>query len=305
MAWLGSLAGRALVTAALLGCGGPPADAPASLQLERYPGYPATTSRLAASLGGNFQKSCHATLVAPSWALTAAHCFAGVEPSARGTLRDFERGFSVSDVELYPGAHVSGETHIASGWERGDFVPAHDLALVPLRPAVTEVAAAHLWRPAQDCDLRGTEGLIGEVGLAGDDGEGWTAQAAVLGSVAATTLLGAGYEGSLLAARGPSVGPGDSGGGLTAQWDELHLAAPGCALLDEALLDEALRDEALLDELTGVPVLLGVVQDANPVDPGAPFGLVPVYGPEHAGWLQSKLDFTPAVVDSRPPRLPP
>src|SRR4051812_33970711 len=98
MASFGSLARRALLPAALLGCAGTAADAAAPGPLDRSPGYPATTSRLASSLGGSFQKACHATLVDPSWALTAAHCFSGVEPSARGTLRDFARGFSVADV---------------------------------------------------------------------------------------------------------------------------------------------------------------------------------------------------------------
>jgi hypothetical protein len=290
MALLGSLAGRALLAAPLLGCAGNAAESPAPLPLERIPGYPATTSRLAASLGGNFQKSCHATLVDPAWALTAAHCFSGVDPSARGTLRDFARGFSVADVEVYPGAHVSGETHVRSDWQRGDFVPAHDLALVPLRPAVTEVAPVSLWHATEGCDLNGAEGLIGQLGLAGDDGAGWTAQAALLGNVTAATLLGAGYMGSLVAARGPAVGPGDSGSGMTVPWDELRPVASSCELLDE---------------LTAGPVLIGVVQDANPADPSAAFGLVPVYGLEHARWLQSELDFTPATADSQPPLLPP
>ena len=291
MALSGSLDRRALLLATLVGCTGAADGAVATLQLERRPGYPATTSRLAASLGGNFQKSCHATLVDSSWAITAAHCFSGVEPSARGALRDFARGFSVADVELYPGAHVSGASRVGSGWKRSDFLPAHDLALVPLRPPVTEVAPVSVWRPVEGCDLLASDGLVGELGLGDDEGDGWTAQAAILGSVAAASLLGARYMGSLVAARGPSVGPGDSGSGMTAVWDELQAAAPGCEPLEETF--------------PGQSVLVGVVQDANPTDPSARFGLVPIYDPEHACWLESVLDATPAAPDSQPPLLPP
>jgi hypothetical protein len=290
MASLRWLPPRALLPALLLGCAQGGADAPAPAELERYPGYPATTSRLASSLGGNFQKSCLATLVAPSWALTAAHCFSGVEPSARGTLRDFARGFSVADVELYPGAHVSGKTQVGSGWDRSEFVPAHDLALVPLRPALTQVTPVSVWQPAEGCDLSDAQGLVGELGLSGADGEGWTAQASFLGTVAAASLLGPSYTGELVAASGPWVGPGDSGSGMSASWDQLQAAAAGCAGSDE---------------VGGRPVLVGVVQDANPTDPSAAFGLVPVYGPDHASWLQGKLDLTPTTADSQPPVLPP
>ncbi|HEU4582263.1 MAG TPA: hypothetical protein VFS67_28600 [Polyangiaceae bacterium] len=281
---------RALLPALLLGCSESAAGSPAPPELELHPGYPAATSRLATSLGGNLQKSCHATLVAPGWALTAAHCFSGVEPDARGTLPDFARGFSVADVEIYPGAHVSGETRVGSGWQRADFQPAHDLALVPLRPALILVSPVSVWRPTEGCDLGAAVGLVGELGLAGDDGQGWTAQASFLGSVAAASLLGPSYAGELVAARGPAVGPGDSGSGMTASWDDLQPAAPDCALLDEP---------------GGRSVLVGVVQDANPADPSAAFGLVPVYGPEHARWVQSKLDLPPTTADSQPPVLPP
>jgi len=117
-----------------------------------------------------------------------------------------------------------------------------------------------------------------------------TAEAALLGRVEAASLLGAGHAGWLVAARGPSVGPGDSGSGMTAPWAALAPATRGCELLSAGDVES---------------VLVGVVQDANPVDPSSPFGLVPLYGPEHARWLQTLLDATPAITEARPPLLPP
>lgn len=278
--------------AAALACGDAPDDAsrPAIRELEGHSGYPATTSRLTSSLGGNLLKLCHATLVHPAWALTAGHCFSGVAPDARGALPDFARGFSASEIEFYPGAHRSSATRLDDLWAREDFIAADDLALVLLDPPVDDVVPVARWQASDGCALRRRAGVIGELGLQGPGGQDWTAETEIQGAVEASSLLGPDQPGWLVSARGPSVGPGDSGSGVTARWESLVTAAPGCELASEEGAEH---------------VIVGVVQDANPEDPSAAFGLVPMYRAEHARWLAAVLDATPPARSTEPPMLPP
>ena len=284
--------GALLCLPGALGCG-EAGDDRSSVSLEKLggrSGYPETTSRLTSSLGGNLLKLCHATLVHPAWALTAGHCFSGVEPSARGAFLDFTRGFSANEIEFYPGAHRSSATRLDGVWAREDFIAADDLALVPLDPPVDDISPVARWQPRDGCALRRPAGVIGEFGLQGAGGEAWTAETLIQGPVPAASLLGPGHPGELVSAQGPRVGPGDSGSGLTAAWETLESAAPGCELATEEGAEH---------------VLVGVVQDANPGDPRSAFGLVPMYAAEHARWLAAVLDATPPPRSTEPPVLPP
>ncbi len=278
----------AAVGGGLLACG-QHSDEPEPSVHAPTAGYPATTSRLELSLGGQFEKLCHATLVDASWALTAAHCFSGVAPDGRGALEGFERNVSAQSVEFYPGAHRSGATRRDAVWESAEFVAAHDLALIPMSPPIEDIEPVSLWAPKADCSLvTDTRQLLGRFGQLGAGDRAQTAEAAIMGLVAAAELLGPEHSGLLLSARGAPVGPGDSGSGLTADQAALEAAAPECEMLVSTGNDQ---------------VLVGVIQDAKPDLSTLPFGVVPIYIREHAAWVAKVIQAKPLLRD--PPRLDP
>ncbi len=240
---------------------------------EPTPGYPSTTSRLSLSLGGDYWKLCHATLVDAHWALTAAHCFSGVEPDARGALNDFGRSLSVSEAIFHPEALPNGATTLDARLETTDFLAAHDLALLPISPPIEDIVPVLRWLPDARCSLPEALDVRGRFGKLGPNDEALTAEATLLGAVDAAVLLGPEHPGVLLSARGPSVGPGDSGSGVTSAWQDLSPLAASC------------EPSAADGE-----VLMGVIQDANPLDSTLPFGLIPLYGLDHAEWLATVLE---------------
>ena len=283
--------GHAAAFALFLGaaCGGP-AVADDDAVPPPTPGYPAGTSRLTLRLEGEFQKLCHATLVDPGWALTAAHCFSSVAPDARGALNELARSLSVSDVRFHPGSMRSGQTRLDAVLVDADFVAAHDLALIPVDPPFDTVAPPLRWLPEPGCSLPDRLDVRAWFGQIGLDDRAQTAEATLLGTVSAASLLGPGQPGSLLSAAGPSVRPGDSGSGVLAGTADLMALASGCNHSGGSADDD---------------VLMGVIQDANPDRPTLPFGLIPLHVFDHARWLASIIEDAPPPAPPERPRLDP
>lgn len=282
---LGLLSARLLLLGAVA-CGDAGTDEPA-LPAPRA-GYPQATSRLTLRLDANFQKLCHATLVAPGWALTAAHCFSGVDPSSGGVLADFERGLAVRDAIFHPGALPDGSTRLNAVWRSEDFTAEHDLALVPVDPPLVDIAYPSRWLPSGACSLADPLDVRGRFGKLGPDDEALTAESVLLGTVPAASLLGPDHPGFLLSAQGPSVGPGDSGSGVTARWEDLEGAAVGCEIEPGPPDDD---------------VLMGVIQNANAERSTSPFGLIPLYIFDHARWLATILETAQPPAPPEPPTL--
>jgi hypothetical protein len=275
-------------------CGAPSeaateSDAPAN-EAAPSPGYPPSTSRLTLRLDEDLQKLCHATLIDPGWALTAAHCFAGVDPGARGALNEFQRSLSASDVVFYPGAMLSGSTSLDTVTPSSDFVAAHDLGLVPVSPPLGSIEPVARWLPVEGCSLPSPLDLPGRFGQIGPGQKPQTVAATLLDLVAASALLGPEQPGSLWSARGPSVRPGDSGSGFISRWEDLLALASECEPSAGGVDDE---------------ILMGVIQDANPEQATLPFGLIPLHLVEHARWVATVVATPPPSASPERPRLDP
>jgi hypothetical protein len=191
-------------------------------------------------------------------------------------------------VRFFPGAHRSLAARREAVWDSWEFIAAHDLALIPIEPEVTDTVPVSLWTGGATCSLPEGYSVIGRFGQRSPTDEAQTAETAISGVVEAAALLGPDQPGWLLSARGPRVRPGDSGSGVTIEREELDELSSDCEV----------------NASDNHEILVGVVQDAHPEGLPLPFGLVPLHTVEHAQWIADVLS-TPPPPPREAPRLDP
>lgn len=251
-------------------------------------GYEPHVVRFRLRIDASRVRDCHAGRIAAGWLLTSAHCFSIAAPGAPGTLVDTPGHFDTSDVLLHPGALPSGrETH-ENVFSPETVRAAHDLALIRFHDE-DEEELVDLWRPSADVQscfaLRGLRGSIVFHGRETPNRIAETTAAVALAIAQPKDLLGpgAGGEGeALLAATGSGVGSGDSGSLVTSSRAWMRVSSREC--------------ESSLPEESSV---IGVIQDAHPSNPTAPFGIVPTFLPEHYEWIDQHVNATvPGSLDA-------
>lgn len=216
-------------------------------------------------IGNGRLKHCHATAVARHWVLTAAHCFSQVSSGARGNLEQFDRGFSMLDVQYHPSAFRAEAPALDGRWDESDIAVADDLAVIHLDAPLSLAFPSIANRQEFEAALAASSS---EVSFSRQDLEdnSQTAFAIILGEIPAADLVGPGHQGHLLSATSDGVYPGGSGAGVV---------IAGSVPLNALPPDPESTDR-----------LIGVVQNANREDPSLSFGIVPLYNSDTFQWLQ-------------------
>lgn len=256
---------RNLLWLALAGCVEPSLNA--SVDAISHPtqvGAHPSVGRLTVHGPGGYFQGCHFALIAPFWAITAAHCFEDVEPWAATVVL---AGVQIApgDVYFHPDTY-NGQTGWTSQVWSAD--APYDLALVRL-PASTGLTPAKLWSPDDPMTALAVNQLVTITGS--NNGFEESDQDAI-GTLKVLGLRNYTTGWMIEADNAPSgMQPGDSGGGvfITAS------AAP--ALYSNPCARAAAG--------SGEPALLGINKAGS-----STFDIVPLYLPWVADWINSFTD---------------